>query len=188
MKTFKQFLSEMDPLDEVQELMAIRGLLGVSTKDAQTLARWLKDVTADYDSLPDHLSQLLADELSAQADVEGLADHLAWRAVKDHLNYEISRTVRRGLEESEDPLIDVQVEMFFREELGLPKEEAVEGRLWVQGYKDWGDLEGDTWTNILDYVGSHVDRNIYAMKSGVIEEFTLEFVTKKMYTKYGIEL
>jgi len=188
MKTFKQFLSEMDPLDEVQELMAIRGLLGVSTKDAQTLSRWLKDVAADYDSLPDHLSQLLADELSAQADVEGLADHLAWRAVKDHLNYEVARTVRRGLEESEDPLVDVQIEMFFREELGLPKEEAVEGRLWVQGEKDWGDLEGDTWTNILDYVSDHTDRDVYALKSHVIEEFALDVVTKRMLNKYGIEL
>jgi hypothetical protein len=78
--------------------------------------------------------------------------------------------------------------MFFRQELGLPKEEAVEARLWILGEKDWADLEGDTWTNILDYVGDVTDRDIYSMKSHIIEDFAMEKISMLMLNKYGIEL
>lgn len=189
MITFKQFLQEMDPLDEVGQLMAIRLILGIKNKrDAQQVLDWIHQPKATYDDLDDHLSQLIADEMSEAAGVEGLADHLAWSAVKDHLKLEVERQARHGLDESVDPLVATQVEMFFRQELSLPKEEAKSATGWAMGEDDWGDLVDDTWQHILDYVGDVSDRDIYSMNSARIEEFALETVTSRMYHKYGIEL
>ena len=90
--------------------------------------------------------------------------------------------------ESHDPLLTTQVEMFFRQELDLPKEEAASATEWAMGDVDWGDLIGDTWQHILDYVGDVSDRDVYSMNSARIEEFALEKVTMQMLNKYGIEL
>jgi hypothetical protein len=90
--------------------------------------------------------------------------------------------------ESKDPLKDTEIEMFFRQELGLGRESAASAREWVLGDADWGDLEGDTWDHILDYIGDVTDRDIYSMKSHVIEEFALEKISMQMLNKYGIEL
>jgi hypothetical protein len=89
--------------------------------------------------------------------------------------------------ESVEPLVAVQIEMFFRKELDLSKEEAKEATLWIEEDKDWGDLEGDTRDHILDYVVAIVP-HLYDLPSRKIEERAFEELANVMYAKYEIEL
>ena len=114
MITFKTFLEMQDPLEHVQELMAIRELLGFNNTDAQWILDWLHSDDDSYEFLPDHLSQAIADAVSEDADVTQLPDHEAAPIVKDWLRKE-ARKIGHATEVSEsaagDPLHDLEQEL-----------------------------------------------------------------------------
>lgn len=90
--------------------------------------------------------------------------------------------------ESSDPLLTTQVEMFFRQELDLPKEEAKEAALWMEDETLWLDLEGDTRDHVLDYVEEHIYKNIYDMSPGLVSQYVYDELRKLMKQKYDISL
>jgi hypothetical protein len=90
--------------------------------------------------------------------------------------------------ESHDPLESLQIELFFREELDLPKEEAKEATRWILGDVDAGDTETDAWSNIIDYVQETTGADIYNMPSGDIEDFVRVKLAIVMIKKYGIAI
>lgn len=89
--------------------------------------------------------------------------------------------------EGQDPLLFVHVEMFFRKELDLPKDEAHHAADWMLGGPDPFDRNGDTWDHIIDYVIAHFMGGKFEPKPD-LGKFCHEKLAKVMYDKYGIEL
>lgn len=197
MQSFKQFLESGDPLQDVERAMIIRTLIpSLKTQEALDLLDWVerrRSGQASYDELPDELSHKVANSEFAQTDVSGtdimhLPDHKSAPIVRGKIQ-NMMHDMLNGmkLKEDVDPLLDVQIEMFFRKEIDMPADAAREATLWVTDEKDWGDLEGDARDWVLDYVEKEVP-NIYDMSKWAAIDKALEVVTDVMKAKYGIEV
>jgi hypothetical protein len=90
--------------------------------------------------------------------------------------------------ESHDPLESLQIQLFFREEVNLSKEEAEEAALWIVGGNAPFRSESDTWPLIMDYIEETTGAVIYHMARGSVEDFVRQKLTLIMRQKYGIEL
>jgi hypothetical protein len=90
--------------------------------------------------------------------------------------------------ENADPLVSLQVEMFFRHELEMSKVAATEAAAWIADEKDWADLEHDVRDVVLDYIDKNIDPGIYGVNSRQIEWHAMEKMQALMHEKYGIKL
>lgn len=200
MMTFKKFLESDDPLQDVERAMIIRQLIpSLKTQEALDVLHWVEDRTipglnASYDDLSDTVSEKIANSLFAETDIQGksldnLPDHLIAPIIRGKIQTMMWDMLNgMKLKESADPLLDTQIEMFFRKELDLPREEATEAMLWINGEKDWRDLEGDTRDHVLDYVSRDLNPHIYKLAAGYISQHCEDELVRLMRTKYRIEL
>lgn len=96
--------------------------------------------------------------------------------------------ILKQLLEMTDPLKDLEIEMFFRKELDLSKEEAVEAREWVQGDGYWGDISPDVWAKILDYADLTMDEDDFSYGPEQVQLDAHESIVMTMRRKYKIKL
>lgn len=193
--SFKQFLEGKDPLEDLQHTMIIRLLMPeLSTSEAEDVLTWVSGTNDTYEALPDALADKIANSKLAQTDYVGQdisqePDHLVSELVHAKIWRLIGDAVKSGkITESKDPLEDIAVEMFFRQELNLPNEEAKEAALWFQYDKDWGDLEWDTRDHVIDYVQDTRYPDIYDYTRHQIPEMCWVAVRDAMNSKYGITI
>lgn len=192
------FIEGDDPLRDVEYAMHIKKMIpSLSAGQAITVWDWLDtnvNHPVTYDDLPDEVADKIANSEVAETDVNDddishLADHQAAPMVRNKMKWLLRKAIEREMVgEGQDPLLDTQIEMFFRHELELPRLEANEAMLWITGDKDWMDLEGDTRDHVLDYVSNHFDPNIFNLNSTFIPSYCEEELVKLMRDEYGIEL
>jgi hypothetical protein len=88
--------------------------------------------------------------------------------------------------ESADPLKAIEIEMFFRKELDLPKEEAEEAAEWFQHEKDWDHLEPDTIDHIIDYVVDEINADVVNYGKDARVAVSWSGLRDVMNAKYGV--
>jgi hypothetical protein len=196
--TFKQFLESDDPLQDIERAMIIRKLIpSLKSQEALDVLHWVEDrgipgMHASYDDLPDAVSEKIANSLFAETDVtgksmDGVPDHKAAPIIRGKIQSMMWDMLNgMKLKESDDPLLDTQVEMFFRKELSLPKEEAAEAMQWITGEKFWKDLSSDTRDHVLDYVSQDINPNIYKLAPGYLPQHCQDELVRLMRDKYRI--
>jgi hypothetical protein len=192
--TFKQFL-ESDELGDFTEVMTIRKLIpALTTAEAKIVRTWY-ETTEGYEDLPDEVADKIANSKFAETDYVGQnmigdPDHIAAPIIRDKLQRCVSDFVKTGMfmHEEEDPLRDLQIELFFRKELDLSPSQAKFAAQWAKNEIDSDGLPTDVWDYIVDWAAAQYDGDIWAGASWKVQDRARVEVAMSMQKKYGSPL
>lgn len=195
MMTFKHFL-ENDELGDLAEIMCIRKLIpGLTTAEAKIVRAWYLVDYPSYDDLPDNISEMIANSKFAETDYAGQslagdADHIAAPLVGQKLKRVVSDYIKTGMliHEEEDPLQDLQIELFFRKELDLAPSQAKYAVQWAKNEINSDGLPTDVWDYIIDWAAGEFKGDIWIGPQWALQDRVRATAVSFMQKKYGISL
>lgn len=201
MLTFKQFIAEnptsaSSSLEQLQVLLALRQLFGLSKSQSHELYDWLVDTSRTVEDLDvdikstiiDHLAyEFDDDEFHPMSDDEALIRDAIGVLLKNeyHIKLENKKPITgQVITEHAEPLEELSTVLAVKKELGISLDDAKETLEWLQN--DSSDLPDDAYNAMIDLFDTRLKKNRVAHHD--VEEFIQNWMIELLVKKYALSI